>query len=76
MEGHEYGYAIFKPLPDKNVRGSKNTSLPLMTVSNIETYDYNIVMAGNDEDIEVNLSLSPEKLIDVHNDDTSSKTQY
>ena len=36
MEGHEYGCAIFEPLPDITIR-NKGTPIPSETVVNIKT---------------------------------------
>ena len=74
MEGHEYGYAIFKPLPVINVSSSsKNTPISLVTIVNTETKSHSNAMVDPNEDVKVHLFLSPEKLINMQNDDIFGK---
>ena len=63
MEGHEYGYTIFEPFPAVNVSSSKSILISSMTVTSVESNNYN-------EDAEIHLSLTSEKL---QNDDTFCK---
>ena len=44
-----------------------------MTVANTEINNHNNVMVDHDEDVEIYLSLGPERLINMQNDDTFCK---
>ena len=44
MEGHEYRYAIFEPLPDINIC-NKSTPISSHTVASIETSNNDNAMA-------------------------------
>ena len=69
------GYALYEPLSDINISSSsKSVPISSITVAKVGTEDHSNVMVNHDDDIEVHLSISPEKLINMQNDDTSCKT--
>ena len=74
IEFHEYGYTIFKPLPNIDDSSSKNSPLSSVTIANVEIKDHNNTAVVRDEGIEAHLSLNPDKLIHMQNDDTFCRT--
>ena len=66
IEGHEYKYNIFEPLPEINVSSSKSTPVPSITLTSTGTNNQN-------EDVEMHFSLSLEKLINMQNNDNLCK---
>ena len=74
IEGHEYGYAIFKPLPYLNFSSNNSTSVSSVTVTNIETNDHSNGMVDNDEDNKIHLLFCPERVINMQNDDSFCNT--
>ena len=66
MEGHEYGYTIFEPLPDIDASSTKSTPVSSMTVTNKETNNHN-------DDVEIHFPLCSEKLMNMQNRDNFYK---
>ena len=71
-EGYEYGFATFEELPNIYVESSEHIPAPSVDVSKINA---TIMKEDNDEDKEVELSLSIKELIDVQNNDTLCSTK-
>ena len=63
---------MFETLPDINVRSSKRDSYILSSCCYFEGQSN--AMVDHDSDVEVHLSHSPEKIINMQNDDTLCKT--
>ena len=55
---------------DMNASSSKNTCMSSVTVTDIETEDHGNTMADHDQNVEVHLSISPEKSVSMQNDDS------
>ena len=69
-EGNDYGYALFKPLPEIHFDSGKHSTLPPITITIINTINNNKLQKESVENTEIYLSLSTEMLTDIQNNDT------
>ena len=72
-EGNEYRYAVFEQQPDVNISSGKSTPIPEITVTSVDNKKHSNVMFDHNNDNEVYLSLSTEKLVEMQKDDAFCK---